>query len=56
MYLHGWIDQAVLEIIDSDLANNLIDKMIVYRPDQGGNSGLLYIDNVNLLYVFEISF
>ena len=56
MYLHGWIDQAVLEISEVDLCDKLIDKMIHYRPDEGGDSGILHIKNEKLIYLFELLF
>ncbi|WP_339746306.1 hypothetical protein [uncultured Rubinisphaera sp.] len=53
--LHGWIDQAVLEIIAIGPLPELKDKVMSYRADQGGDTGILALNDETVI-VFEISF
>lgn len=53
--LHGWIDQAVLEIVMIDRIAVIRDRAGGYRPDQGGNSGVLAAIDGKIV-VLEFSF
>jgi hypothetical protein len=53
--LHGWIDQAVLEIVAIDRVAIIRDRARSYRPDQGGDSGVLAAINEKII-VLEFSF
>ncbi|WP_221030919.1 hypothetical protein [Actomonas aquatica] len=53
--LHGWIDQAVLEIVAIDRVAEIRDRTKRYRPDQGGDSGLLAVVGRRIL-VLEFSY
>ncbi len=43
VYLYGWIDQAVLEITSVGKGSDLYEVFVQYRPDEGGDSGLIYL-------------
>ena len=54
--LHGWIDQAALEIVEIGQLSSLRDRAINYRADQGGDTGILALNNgkaVILAFSFE---
>ncbi|MDP7033763.1 MAG: hypothetical protein QF752_04655 [Planctomycetota bacterium] len=53
--LHGWIDQAVLEIILIRPIHELRKRLMDYRADQGGDTGILALDGETAI-VLEISF
>src|SRR5687767_10449606 len=52
--LHGWIDQAVPEIVAVGRLPDLRDRAMGYRADQGGDTGILALDNGKVL-VLEFS-
>lgn len=43
--LHGWIDQAALEIVSIGKFATLRERAVNYRADQGGDTGILALDN-----------
>ena len=53
--LHGWIDQAALEIISIGTIPELRDRAISYRADQGGDTGILALVD-GTATVLDISF
>ena len=53
--LHGWIDQAALEIISIGTIPELRDRAINYRADQGGDTGILTLVD-GIATVLDISF
>ena len=53
--LHGWIDQAALEIVSIGTIPELRDRAIRYRADQGGDTGILRLDD-GIATVLDISF
>lgn len=53
--LHGWIDQAALEIISIGTIPELRDRAISYRADQGGDTGILTLVD-GTATVLDISF
>lgn len=54
-FLYGWIDQAVLEIVSQGNIEELSKEMFSYRPEQGGDSGIIAVLN-NTALVLEMSF
>jgi hypothetical protein len=54
-FLYGWIDQAVLEIKNSGNLTALVAEMKEYRPDQGGDCGVIAIDG-HIAISLEMSF
>ncbi|MES2920098.1 MAG: hypothetical protein V4819_01030 [Verrucomicrobiota bacterium] len=53
--LHGWIDQAVLEIVSKGKLADLREEMADYRANQGGDTGLLALEG-NRATILEFSF
>jgi len=53
--LHGWIDQAVLEIVARGNISVIRPRAINYRADQGGDTGILILDGGQVI-VLELSF
>lgn len=53
--LHGWIDQAVLEIVARGSVSTIRPRAHNYRADQGGDTGVLVLDGGNVI-VLEFSF
>ena len=53
--LHGWIDQAALEIISIGTIAELRDRVLRYRADKGGDTGVLTLAD-GTATVLEISF
>ncbi len=53
--LHGWIDQAALEIVAVGQLPDLRDRALNYRADQGGDTGILALDEERVI-VLDFSF
>jgi hypothetical protein len=53
--LHGWIDQAVLELVARGSVSELRGRTVNYRADQGGDTGLIAICATKIV-VIEFSF
>ena len=53
--LHGWIDQAALEIVSVGSIAALRDEVLSYRADQGGDTGVLSMDDREIT-LLEFSF
>jgi len=53
--LHGWIDQAALEIRSIGRLSELRDRAVNYRADQGGDTGVLALYGGSA-FVLDFSF